>query len=335
MIKKIKTTLLSALLVTSTLTLASCGSTDDEATVLRFAYSSNSKPVVDSMQEFGRLVEEKTNGEVVVEYYPDSQLGGEVELIELTQTGAIDFTKVSASALEGFSKDYSIFGVPYMFDSEEHFYRVMEDEEIMNRVYHSTDSLGFTGLTYYDSGQRSFYMVDGPIYTPEDLKGKKIRVMQSETAIQMVNLLGGSAVPMSSSEVFTSLQSNLIDGAENNEFVLKTAGHAAVTKYYSYDEHTRVPDIIIMNSELKNRLTEEQYNAVLEAAKESTEYEKAVFKDAVEEEKQIAIDEYGVEFNEVDKAPFLEKVQPLHEKFKNDEKFSGMYSRIRELADAQ
>jgi tripartite ATP-independent transporter DctP family solute receptor len=310
-------------------------SIEDDATVLRFAYSSNSQPVIDSMRKFGELIEEKTNGEVRVEYYPDSQLGGEVELIELTQTGAIDFTKVSASALEGFSKDYSIFGVPYMFDSEEHFFRVMEDEEIMNNVYNSTNSLGFTGLTYYDSGQRSFYMVGGPIHTPEDLKGKKIRVMQSETAIQMIGLLGGSPVPMGSSEVFTSLQSNLIDGAENNEFVLHTAGHGAVTKYYSYDEHTRVPDIIIMNSTLEDRLTKEQYNAVIEAAKESTEFQKTIFKQAIEEEKQKAVEQYQIEFNSVEKGPFLEKVQPLHDKFKNDEYFTDTYNRMRELADSE
>ncbi len=318
----------------TTLILTGCGGTaEDDSVVLRYGYSSNSQPVIDSMNEFARLVEEKTNGEVTVQFYPDSQLGSEVELIELTQTGAIDFTKVSASALEGFSKDYSIFGIPYMFEDEDHFFRVMENAEIMEPIYTSTEDMGFVGLTYYNSGQRSFYMTDGPILSPDDLKGKKIRTMQSETAIQMVELLGGSAVPMSSSEVFTSLQSNLIDGAENNEFVLHTAGHGAVTKYYSYDEHTRVPDIIIMNSTLEDRLTPEQFTAVKEAAVESTEFEKEAYAKAVEEEKRIATEEYGVEyFTDIDKAPFLEAVQPLHEKFKNDPKFSDTYNKIRGLA---
>lgn len=222
------------------------------------------------MNEFGRLVKEKTDGSVQIQYFPDGQLGGERELIELTQSGAVDFTKVSASALESFSKDYSIFSVPYLFNDEEHFFKVMDNEEIMEPIYQSTKNLGFTGLTYYDSGQLSFYMVDGPIHTPEDLKGKKIRVMQSETAIKMVELLGGSPVPMGSDEVYTSLQSNLINGSENNEFVLYTAGHGGVAKYYSYDEHTRVPDIIIMNDAIKEQLTDEQEKAIEEAAKEST-----------------------------------------------------------------
>ncbi|MEQ2877944.1 TRAP transporter substrate-binding protein [Enterococcus asini] len=331
-----KKQLLSGLLLSAMglVVLSGCGTTEassEEQIVLRYAYASNSQPVIDSMVEFGRLVEEKTDGQVTVEYFPDGQLGSETELIELTQTGGIDFTKVSGSALEGFSKDYSIFSVPYLFDSEEHFFKVMENKAITDEIYNSTEELGFVGITYYDSGQRSFYMTDGPVNSLADLKGKKIRVMQSETAIKMVELLGASPVPMGSSEVYTSLQSNLINGAENNEFVLYTAGHGGVAKYYSYDEHTRVPDIVIMNSEVKERLTDEQYEAVLAAAKESTEFEKAVFKDAVEEEKAIAEKEYGVVYNNVDTTEFLAAVQPLHEQFKNDKNYSELYQEIRSL----
>lgn len=331
-----KKQLLSGLLLSAMglVVLSGCGTTEassEEQIVLRYAYASNSQPVIDSMVEFGRLVEEKTDGQVTVEYFPDGQLGSETELIELTQTGGIDFTKVSGSALEGFSKDYSIFSVPYLFDSEEHFFNVMENKSITDEIYNSTEELGFVGITYYDSGQRSFYMTDGPVNSLADLKGKKIRVMQSETAIKMVELLGASPVPMGSSEVYTSLQSNLINGAENNEFVLYTAGHGGVAKYYSYDEHTRVPDIVIMNSEVKERLTDEQYEAVLAAAKESTEFEKAVFKDAVEEEKAIATKEYGVVYNDLDTTEFLAAVQPLHEQFKNDKNYSELYQEIRSL----
>ena len=329
-----KQVLASGLAALGILALSGCGQTAkaaDDQVVLRYAYASNSQPVIDSMVEFGRLVEEKTDGQVTVEYFPDGQLGSETELIELTQTGGIDFTKVSGSALEGFSKDYSIFSVPYLFDSEEHFFNVMENKAITDEIYNSTEELGFVGITYYDSGQRSFYMTDGPVNSLADLKGKKIRVMQSETAIKMVELLGASPVPMGSSEVYTSLQSNLINGAENNEFVLYTAGHGGVAKYYSYDEHTRVPDIVIMNSEVKERLTDEQYEAVLAAAKESTEFEKAVFKDAVEEEKAIATKEYGVVYNDLDTAEFLAAVQPLHEQFKNDKNYSELYQEIRSL----
>lgn len=328
-----------AALVVGVFLLSGCSSntkadtSDGKIVKLRYAYASNSQPVIDSMKEFGRLVKEKTNGQVEIEYYPDAQLGGETELIELAQTGAIDFTKVSASALESFSKDYSIFGIPYLFDNEDHFFKVMGNKQIMDEIYQSTKDLGFVGLTYYDSGQRSFYMTDGPIKTPDDLKGKKIRVMQSETAIKMVELLGGSAVPMGSNEVYTSLQSNLINGSENNEFVLYTAGHGGVAKYYSYDEHTRVPDIVIMNDGVKERLTKAQYEAVTDAAKESTAFEKVVFKKAIDEEKKIATKEYGVQYNDVDSEPFQELVQPLHDEFKNNKDYSKLYQEIRALAE--
>lgn len=304
---------------------------EEEATItLRFAYASNSQPVIDAMNKFGELVEEKTAGSVKVKYFPDGQLGGERELIELTQSGAIDFTKVSASALESFSKVYSIFSVPYLFNGEQHFFDVMENEAIMQPIYQSITDLGFSGLAYYDSGQRSFYMVDGPIHLLDDLKGKKIRVMQSETAIRMVELLGGSPVPMGSDEVYTSLQSNLINGSENNEFVLYTAGHGGVAKYYSYDEHTRVPDIIIMNDAIKERLTAEQQQAIEEAAKESTIFEIEVFAQAIEEEKRVATEEYSVQFNEVDNTPFCEAVAPLHDEFKNHPDFQTLYRMIQE-----
>ena len=147
--------------------------------VLKYAYGSNSEVVKQSMAEFGRLLEEKTNGKLTVEYYPDGQLGAEREFIEMVQTGVIDFTKVAGAALESFAELYSIFGLPYLFDSEEHFYKVLDNKEIMDKFYMSTENLGFVGLTYYDSGQRSFYTKGRPITKTEDLKGMKIRVIQS------------------------------------------------------------------------------------------------------------------------------------------------------------
>lgn len=312
--------------------MTACSSDNGEKSkdqiVLRYGYASNSEPVIKAMKLFGELVEEKTDGEVVVEYYPDAQLGGEIELIELTQTGAIDFTKVSGSALESFSSVYGVFSVPYLFTDEDHFFRVMENDDVINPFYESTSKLGFVGLTYYDSGQRSFYMVDEPIYHPDDLKGKKIRTMESQTAIQMIQLLGGSPTPMGSNEVYTSMSSNLINGAENNEFVLVTAGHGEVAKYYSYDEHTRVPDIVIVNEERLSGLSEKHRQAIYEAANESTEYQKAIFKEAIENEKKIASEKFGVEFNEVEKEPFIELVQPLHEEYKNNPVYKDFYNSI-------
>jgi tripartite ATP-independent transporter DctP family solute receptor len=310
---------------------AGCSNQQDEKVVLRFAYGNNAKPIMDAMAKFGDLLAEKTNGEVVVEYFPDGQLGSERELIELTQTGAVQIAKVNGGALESFSSKYSIFGLPYLFDDENHFYDVMESD-IVQPIYQSTADLGFVGLTYYDSGQRSFYLTDGPVEHPDNLKGKKVRVMQSETQIKMVELLGGSPTPMSAGEVYTSLQQGILDGAENNEFAITEGGHGDVAKFYSYDEHGRVPDIVIINKATLDDHSEEHRQAVLEAAYESTEYEKSVWKEAVEATKQRSEEEFGVAFNQVDKEPFQKAVAPLHEEFKNNPEYSDTYEQIRNLS---
>ena len=176
-------------------------------------------------------------------------------------------------------------------------------------------------------------MKDKPIHSPDDLKGMKIRVMQSDIAIQMIKLLGGSPTPIGSDEVYTSLQQGILDGAENNEFVLDTAGHGEVTKYYSYDEHTRVPDIIVINDDVYSDLSQDHQQAIMEAAKESTEYQIKLWHQAVEDEKKIAIEKHNVQFNEVDKEPFREAVQPIHKQFSENPMFKDLYYQIRDNSD--
>jgi TRAP-type C4-dicarboxylate transport system substrate-binding protein len=177
--------------------------------VLRFAYASNSQPLQDAMTMFGRTLTEKTNRRVQVIYFPDSQLGGERELIELMQTGAIDLVRVSGGLLESFAPRYGVFSMPYLFDSEAHFFRAMEQPGITEPIYTSTRPLGFEALTYYDSGQRSFYTRDKPTRQLADMKGLKIRVMQSPTSIRMVRLLGGAPVAMANSETYSAIQQGI------------------------------------------------------------------------------------------------------------------------------
>ena len=210
----------------------------------------------------------------------------------------------------------------------------MDNKDIMDKFYNSTEHLGFVGLTYYDSGQRSFYTKGRPITKPEDLKGMKIRVMQSETAIKMISLMGGSPVPMSNSETYTSLQQGILDGAESNEFAITTARHGEVVQYYSYDEHTRVPDIVVMSKSTLDMLTEEEKKAVYEAAIESTIYQKDKWKDAVAEAQKQMIEEFGVKINTIpDKSRFRELTSSMHDEFKQNEKTKDVYTEIRELGD--
>ena len=317
--------------ITMSFMIGGCSSIggDNNVVHMKLAHNmSEDHPIHKSLCEFERLVEERSNGSIDIEIYPNGVLGSEREMIELTQTGAIDIAKVSTGALESFEKQYTTFGIPYIFDDLEHYYSVMDDRSLMEELYNSTDESGFIGLTYYDSGVRSLYTTSKAIMKPSDLKGLKIRVQQSPTAKKMIELMGGAATPMAFGEVYTGLQQGVIDGAESNETALTTNKHGEVAKYFSYNQHTIVPDLTIMNSKLYNKLTEEQQNIIIESAIESTAYHKEVWNDSIESAKEEA-KAMGVNFYYPDTKPFQEAVMPLHEEFKKDPDIKNMYDKIR------
>lgn len=283
------------------------------AETLRFGYAQNATPTVEAMTEFAELVSEKTGGDVTVQFFPDGQLGGEREMVEMVQAGALDMTKVSAGLLESFAPIYGVFTLPYLFKDQNQFYAAMDDATVMGPVYESTRDVGFVGLSYYNSGARNFYTTNTPIRKVEDLKGLKIRVLQSPTAIKAVELLGGTPVAMGQAEVYTSLQQGVLDGAENNEFALTVARHAEVAKHYTYDGHTRIPDILLIGTATLDRLSDDQMTAIMEAARESTVFHKSVWDASVQAAHDEAASAFGVTFYEVDIAPFRAAVAPMYE----------------------
>ncbi|PNK88434.1 hypothetical protein CEQ31_001315 [Serratia odorifera] len=297
-------------------------------TVLRLAYAENSQPIKDALHFLGREIEEKTQGQVKVTYFPDGQLGGERELVELTQTGVVDITKVSSGLMESFSPLYGVFSLPYLFSSKEEFYRVMDNPDVMDTVYQSTAAQGFIGIGWYDSGSRNFYMSKGPVRTIDDLKGKKIRVMQSVTAIRTMKLLGASPIAMGQAEVYTSLQQGILDGAENNEFALTIARHGEVARYYTYDMHTRIPDILLMSALTLEKLTPEQQRIVSDAVKASIAFEKAAWDKEIEKTRALAIKQFNVEFFDIDKKPFQDAVQPIYDSLKSTPVLYQLYQTI-------
>lgn len=300
-------------------------------TVLRIAYAENSQPVKDALHYLGEQIEQRTQGDIKVLWFPDGQLGGERELVELAQVGVVDITKVSSGLLESFSPYYGVFSLPYLFNSKTHFYAVMDNPDIMRPVYESTAPQGFTGIGWFDSGARNFYMSKGPIRSINDLKGKKIRVMQSETAITTLRLLGASPIAMSQAEVYTSLQQGILDGAENNEFALTIARHGEVARYYTYDMHTRIPDILLMSNLTKEKLTPEQLAIVQQAVKDAIEFEKAAWDKAIEDTKQLAVSQFGVVFNDIDLAPFQQAVQPIYQSLESKPALNELYQQIRAM----
>ncbi|MCW4631125.1 TRAP transporter substrate-binding protein [Marinomonas rhodophyticola] len=301
--------------LSTALTLIGLGITSASAYAenLRFGYASNATPTVEAMKKFAELVDQKTQGDVTVTFFPDSQLGGEREMVELLQAGLLDMTKVSGGLMESFAPVYGVFSMPYLFDSQAHFYKVMDNPDITTPIYESSKDQGILGLTYYDSGARSFYTSEKIIRSVDDLKGLKIRVMQSPTSIKMVKMLGGSPIAMGQADVYSSIQQGVLDGAENNEFALTIARHAEVAKHFSYDLHSRVPDVLLISNATMQRLNPDQQTAVREAAKESTEFHKQVWAQAVNDAKETSEKQFGVTFYYPDISEFQAAVQPMYD----------------------
>ena len=225
------------------------------------------------LTSFANAVKEKSNGTINIRIIPNGTLGSEADTISQIQNGALDMAKVSAGTLGNFNNKWNALSVPYVFNNQQHYFSVM-DGEIAQDLYNSTADDGFIGLMWLDSGARSFYTKNTPIHEPSDLKGLKIRTMDSQMAIDMMNALGGSSVVMGYSDIYAGMQQGVIDGAENNVTALRD--HADVTGYYSFDEHTRIPDIVVISSTTWNEMSDSQRQVMIDCAKQaSNDYKKA------------------------------------------------------------
>ena len=261
-----------------------------------------------AMTQFAEEVNEKTDGRVQIKIFPNGQLGSENENLEQLQAGG----------LATYNEAYNAFGLPYIFNDTEDFYHVMDSQQ-MQDFFLSTGDDGFVTLTYYTSGARSFYTKDRAIRTPADLKGLKIRVQDMKSQTDMMNYLGGIPVAMSYGDVYTSLQTGIIDGTENNETALTTGKHGEVCKVYSVDQHAMIPDVLIMSEKVWKQISPEDQQIILEAAHNSTEAHKVMWDTAIEEAVKEAQETMGVEFvYDVDKEAFREATQPMIEAYENE-----------------
>ena len=290
---------------------------DQKVKVLRLAHGLDiSHPVHKAMAELGKVLEDKSNGQLIVKLYPSGQLGAERECLELLQIGSLDITKVSAAVLENFVSDYKVLSIPYLFRDRQHTYDFY-DSPIGKDLLHKGGDYRLMGLCYYDAGSRSFYTKTKAIANPNDLEGLKIRVQKSNMAVEMVKQLGGAPTPISWGELYTALQQGVVDGAENNLPSFFTSKHYEVCKYYSFDEHTAVPDILLIGTESWNRLNTQERQWLQEAADESAIIQRVFWRQA-EQEALETIKESGVEVNYPDKDPFSEKTRSIMNIFEGD-----------------
>ena len=311
--------------------LCGCARTEQKRIVRIGHNQSTNHPTHIALVAFQKYINEHLGDKYVVEVYPNELLGSQTDMVQLTQTGAIDYCVASNAILETFSKNYEIFNLPYLFASPQAYHHAMDDKEITYSIFTATEKAGFLAVTWLDAGTRNFYTVDRPIESPEDLKGLKIRVQQSPTNIEMMRLLGGSATPMGFGEVYTALQSNIIDGAENNEMALVDNGHGDVCKYYSYDMHQMVPDILIGNHAFMSEMSEEEKKIFEEGYRLVNEVQRREWIDAVTRAKEKAQSEQGVQFLYPDQQPFVDACMPLHEKvLSNNAAIQPIYDKIQE-----
>ncbi len=322
--KKLLTVALMALTISASLiangTTESSSSTSTKSKdtiVLRLADNQPiGYPTVVGDNKFAELVSEYSDGRIKIEVYPQAQLGDEKSCIEQVQFGGIDFTRVSLSPLASFNPELDCLQMPYLYRDETHLWKVL-DGEIGQHFLDSMSDSGLIGLCFFDSGARSFYTTKKPIYTVADMKGLKIRVQESDLMMGLVASLGAVPTPMSYGDVYSALQTGVIDGAENNWPSYDTSSHFEVAPFYSIDQHTRVPEMIVASKITLDKLSDEDIALIKKAAKDCEATQIQAWADFAKKS-EAKVREAGCKINEINsQAEFAAAMQPLYEKSLN------------------
>ena len=289
----------------------------EKVKVLNLAHTlPRTHPVHKGILTFQSALDKKSAGTLRIKIFPDGQLGSEREVLELLQIGSVAITKVSAATMSNFVPEYHVLGVPYLFRDKAHQFDVLEGAIGMS-ILEKGSKFWLRGLCYYDAGSRSFYTKSKAIRTPDDLKGLKIRVMNNQMSINMVNALGASATPMAYGELYTAIQQGVVDGAENNPPSFVSSNHYVVSKFYTLDQHSSVPDVLLISTKYWNKLTSQEQKWVQEAAEESSQAQKQFWNESVEESMKIA-KASGVEIIIPDKSLYADKSKSVMEEFEKE-----------------
>ncbi|HWK68053.1 MAG TPA: TRAP transporter substrate-binding protein [Rhizobiaceae bacterium] len=285
-------------------------------------------PTVEAVKFLGELVKERTGGRIAIEVYHSAQLGEEKDTIEQTRAGVIDMNRVSLGPFNNIVEETQAVSLPYIFKSTDHMHKVM-DGPIGDEILKAFEAHDLVGLAFYDSGSRSFYNARKPIKSIDDLKGMKLRVIQSDVFVAMVNALGANAVPMPYGEVYSAIQTGVIDGAENNWPSYESSKHYEVAKYFTLDQHLIVPEVLVMSKASWDKLSAEDQAIVKAAAKESVAKMRALWaeREAASEKTVRAAGSEVVA--EIDKQPFIDAMKPVYEQFVKNDKLKDLVSRIQ------
>ena len=304
-----------------------CGPGSD-TTVIKLAHGLDpSHSVHRAMVFMADRVAEKSNGSMRIDIYPSEQLGNERQALELLQIGSLGMTKVSAAVLENFAEPFLVLSLPYVFVDDTHKWAVLGGP-IGQELLRTAEESRLRGLCFYDAGNRSFYTIDQPIQSPADLDGLKIRTQESASAMRMVDELGGSATPIPWGELYTALQQGVVDGAENNPPSFYLSRHYEVARFYSLNEHTGVPDVLLVSTVIWQSLTASERQWLQEAATESAEYQKVLWQEATQQALR-EVQEAGVQVLHPEKEPFAKQLAPMISEYQQDAAIRALIERIR------
>lgn len=317
---------LKSILLLFALFLAGCAELTDRKSIKLAHGLDTNHPVHRGMEFMAERLAEKSAGKLTLEIYPSGQLGSERQCLELLQIGSLGMTKVSAAVLENFAPNMQVLSLPYLFRDRQHNYRAL-DSEVGKSLLLQGEQFWLRGLTFFDAGYRSFY-AKNPIRTPADLRDKKIRVQESVTAMNLVRALGGAPTPISWGELYTALQQGVVDGAENNPPSFYTSRHYEVCKYYTLNEHTAVPDVLLIGLVAWRRLSPQEQQWLQEAADEAKTHQRILWQKA-EQEALDAVRAAGVEIIIPDKKLFSDLTDELFEAYRDQPEMYQLILDIR------
>lgn len=278
---------------------------------------------------FADQVRERSEGRIDITVFHGAQLGEESDVLEQVQMGAAEMTRVSSSPVSEFVDEWGVFALPYVFDDEDHLWRFLEGDYAQGML-EDLRTAGYVGLAYYDAGARNFYTTDQPVESPEDLAGQDIRVLPGTVNVEMVEAMGGSGVTMDYGEVYSALETGVITGAENNEPSYVSSGHYETATYFTRDGHQRIPEVLLINADLFDSLSEEDQQLLREVAQDSVAEQRELW-DAEVEESIAAMEEAGIEIIDVEVSEFQDAVADMLEDYRGE--YTEVFAAIDEARE--
>ncbi|WP_428945330.1 TRAP transporter substrate-binding protein [Pantoea sp. FN060301] len=326
-----KSLLASALVATFILTGCNDEKAENSTVILKTAFNqSENNPQYKALEDFSQKLETETKGKYKLEIHPNELLGDQRASLELVQSGAIQLAVVANPLVENFNKNFAVLAMPYIYDNPEH-QRKTFTSGILDDLFSSTTTNGFEVLTAYTAGARSMYTKGAAVQTPEEMNGKKIRVMQSDTMIKMLNCMGGTGVPMGQGEVYSAIQQGVLDGAENNEITYNDLKQYEVAPFFSNTRHVMVADLLVVNNSFLENMSPEDQTTFRRLAKASTEVEFDMWNQALDAAKKNATS-HGATFTDVDIKPFQARCDKLQSQLLTTPEQKAIFQKIRDLS---